>query len=167
MSKMIPVKVEYLFSMKNHYMKAVAEHLESERQFSFYFDEKVVSEKIIPSGDFLTDDDCIRDMVENYCKDHTGIYADLFKRHSDKVHLVSKTIDYVIESFGINLETHVVVEKGKYHFEVNDNNGEDVFSGSRQKTFLKSLKRLEYLQVYWAKSAKNFRIISMNCLMIR
>lgn len=157
MSKMIPVKVEYLFSMKNHYMKAVAEHLESERQFSFYFDEKVVSEKIIPSGDFLTDDDCIRDMVENYCKDHTGIYADLFKRHSDKVHLVSKTIDYVIESFGINLETHVVVEKGKYHFEVNDNNGEDVFSGSfKAENFSEVLEKVRIFTSILGEISKEF-----------
>lgn len=143
MSKMIPIKVEYDFFMKNHRMKAVAEHLELERKFTFYFDEKVVSEKIVPSGDFLTDDDCIRELVENYCKNHTGVYADLFKRHSDQVHLVSKTIEFVIESFGIHLQTYVTVEKGKYSFKVNENNGEDVFSGSfRAENFSEVLEKV-------------------------
>ena len=157
MIKMIPIKVEYDFCMQNHRMKAVAEHLELTRKFTFYFDEKVVSEKIVPSGDFLTDDDCIRDLVENYCKDHTGAYADLFKRHSDKVHLVSKTIDFVIESFGTNLQTHVTVEKGKYFFKVNENNGDDVFSGSfRAENFSEVLEKVRIFTSILGEISKEF-----------
>ena len=157
MSKMIPIKVEYDFFMKNHRMKAVAEHLELERKFTFYFDEKVVSEKIVSSGDLLTDDDCIRDLVENYCKDHTGAYADLFKNHSDKVYLVSKTIDLMIENFGINLQTHVTVEKGKYCFKVNENNGNDVISGSfRAENFSEVLEKVRILTSILGEISKEF-----------
>ena len=130
MSKMTPIKVEYGFAIKNHRMKAVAEHCDLSRKFSFYFDEKLVSERTAVGGDILTDDDCIRELVESYCKNHTGVYADLFKNHSDMVHLVAKTIDFEIENFGINLFTHVTVEKGKYTFVVKGNEGKDVFSGS-------------------------------------
>lgn len=157
MSKMIPIKVEYDFCMQNHRMKAVAEHLELARKFTFCFDGKVVSEKTVSSGDFLTDDDCIRDLVENYCKDHTGAYADLFKRHSDKVRLVSKTIDFVIESFGTNLQTHVTVEKGKYSFKVNENNGDDVFSGSfRAENFSEVLEKVRIFTSILGEISKEF-----------
>ncbi|MGN0311959.1 MAG: hypothetical protein ACI4CC_04215 [Lachnospiraceae bacterium] len=157
MSKMIPIKVEYDFTMKNHRLKAVAEHLESERKFTFYFDEKVVSEKMFSSGDFLTDDDCIRDLVENYCEDHIGAYADLFKRHSDMVHLVSKTIDFVIENFGINIQAHIIVEKGKYFFEVNENNGDDVFSGSfRAENFSEVFEKVRIYTSILGEISKKF-----------
>ena len=36
---MTPIKVEYVFAIKNHRMKAVAEHCDLSRKFSFYFDE--------------------------------------------------------------------------------------------------------------------------------
>ena len=35
MSKMTPIKVEYVFAIKNHRMKAVAEHCDLSRKFSF------------------------------------------------------------------------------------------------------------------------------------
>ena len=41
---MIPIKVEYVFALREHRMKAVAEHLERERKFTFCFDDKIVSE---------------------------------------------------------------------------------------------------------------------------
>ena len=87
MSKATPLKMEYLFQINEHTMKASAEHLELARRFTFYFDDKIVSEKAVPAGEFYTDDDCISELVENYCKNKSGVYADLFSRHSDKVKL--------------------------------------------------------------------------------
>lgn len=130
MSKITPLMTEYTLQIKEHTMRACAEHLELARRITFYFDDKIVSEKAVPAGDFLTDDDCISELVENYCRNQTGVYADLFKRHSDKVNLVSKKIDFAIENYGIKMTAHVVVEKEKYHIDVKDDVGSDSFSGT-------------------------------------
>ena len=157
--KMIPIKVEYVFALREHRMKAVAEHLEWERKFTFCFDDKIVSEKTVPEGDFLTDDDCIADMVRNYCKNNTGVYADLFKRHSDKVHLVSKTMDFLIENYGINLPVHITLEKGKYSFEITGNNGDDVFSGTfRSENFSEVLEKVRISTGILTELSKDFSI---------
>jgi len=132
MSSIIPVSIEYNMQIKEHTLRAKAEHLENVRKITFYFDDKVVSEKIVAKGDFLTDDDCISEIVDNYCHNKTGVYADLFKNHSDKVHLVNKILVFIIENYGIRMVATVKVEKDKYHVEVNGNNGNDVFSGSFQ-----------------------------------
>lgn len=124
MSNITPVKIEYNFQIGDHTMSVSAEHLELARKLTFYFDNKIVSEKAIPPGDFLTDDDCISDLVRNYCRNQTGVYADLFKRHSDKVHLVSKKLDFIIENYGIKMTAKVTVEKGKYHIDVKGNTDE-------------------------------------------
>ena len=123
------------------------------------FDDKIVSEKTVPEGDFLTDDDCIADMVRNYCKNNTGVYADLFKRHSDKVHLISKTMDFLIENYGINLPVHITVEKGKYSFEIIGNNGDDVFSGTFQsENFSEVLEKVRISTGILTELSKDFSI---------
>jgi len=143
MSTITPIKIEYILQIKEHVLKASAEHLENARKITFYFDDKVVSQKSIAPGDFLTDDDCISELVENYCKNQTGVYADLFRRHSDKVHLVAKTLDFVIENYGIIMNAHVTVEKGRYLIEVKGNNGEDVFAGTfRSENFSEVLEKV-------------------------
>lgn len=157
MIKIIPVKMKYDFCMHNHTMQAVAEHLNLARRFSFHFDDKVVSEKVVPEGDLMTDDDWIRDLVENYCKNNTGVYADLFKRHSDKVHLVSKTIDFVIEDYGINLDAHVTIEKGIYNFKVKAANSDDVFSGSfKAENFSEVLEKIRIFTSVLGEMSKEF-----------
>ena len=157
MSKMTPIKVAYVFTMKNHRLKAVAEHCDLARKFTFYFDEKVVSERTAAAGDILTDDDCIRALVESYCKNHTGVYADLFKNHSNMVHLVAKTIDFEIENFGISLFTHVTVEKGKYTFTVTSNEGKDVFSGSFvSESFSEVLEKVRICTTILAELSNGF-----------
>ena len=132
MSKATPLKMEYLFQINEHTMKASAEHLELARRFTFYFDDKIVSEKAVPAGDFYTDDDCISELVENYCKNKSGVYADLFSRHSDKVKLVAKKLDFQIENCGIKMMAHICIEKEKYHIEVKGANGIDSFTGTFQ-----------------------------------
>lgn len=130
MSSIIPIKIEYQFQINNHTMRASAEHLELARRITFYFDDKIVSEKAVPPGDFYTDDDCISELVENYCRNQTGVFADLLKRHSDKVHLTAKKLEFLIDNYGIKMNASVVVEKGVYHFEVNGAEGVDAFSGT-------------------------------------
>jgi len=129
MSKITPIKVEYKMQIKEHIMRVSAEHLELARRITFYFDDKVVSEKAVPPGDFLTDDDCISQLVDNYCKNKTGVYADLFRWHSDKVHLISKTLEFEIENYGIKMTAIVTVKKDTYHIDI-DGNGDDHFSGT-------------------------------------
>lgn len=133
MSKITPVRIEYKMQIKEHTMKATTEHLELARRITFYFDDKVVSEKAVPPGDFLTDDDCISQIVENYCKNKTGVYADLFKNHSDKVKLISKTLEFEIENYGIKMTATVTVKKDIYNIDVHGNDG-DAFSGTFKST---------------------------------
>jgi len=130
MGHISPVKIEYILEIKGHLLKASAKHLENSRKISFYFDDKIVAEKTVAAGDFLTDDECISEIVENYCKNKTGVYADLFKYHSDKVHLMAKTLDFIIENYGIEMFAHVTVEKGRYIIELKGNHNEDVFAGT-------------------------------------
>lgn len=130
MSSIKPTKIEYVFKIREHTMKASAEHLELARRITFYFDDKIVSEKAVPPGDFYTDDDCISELVKNYCKNQQGVYADLFRLHSDKVHLTSRILEFEIDNYGIKMNARVIVEKNKYHFEVSGADDADSFSGT-------------------------------------
>ena len=143
MDNITPKKIEYNLQIKDHTMRATVIHNTDSRKISFFFDEKVVSEKTLSQGDFMTDDDCISELVRNYCNSNTGVYADLFKRHSDKVHLAYKTLEFVIENYGIEMHVLVTVEKEKYYVEAKANNGEDVFSGTfRSLNFSEVLEKV-------------------------
>ena len=83
----------------------------------------------------------------------------MFKRHSDKVHLVSKTMDFLIENYGINLPVHITVEKGKYSFEIIGNNGDDVFSGTfRSENFSEVLEKVRISTGILTELSKDFSI---------
>ena len=127
--EIVPIKQEYDFSIMQHTMRAVAEHTQRERKISYYFDKKLVSSKILPAGSYLTDDDYIREIVENYSKNNTGVYADIFKRHSDKVLLTAKTLDVDLVNNGIVIRAHVKVEKEYYNIELSTDSGENMFAG--------------------------------------
>lgn len=143
MSSITPIKIEYNFRINNHVLKASAEHLEEARKITFYFDERIVSERELPPGDFLTDDDCISELVENYCKNNTGVLADLFKNHSDKVHLTSKTMDFRIEYYGTEINANVIVQKDNYYIRVVGNNGADAFNGNfKSSSFSEVLEKV-------------------------
>lgn len=129
MSDIKPIKIEYIMQVKDHTMMAAVEHLELARRVTFYFDDRIVSEKAIPAGDFLTDDDCISDLVSSYCKNQAGVYADLISRHSDKIHMIARNLDFEIENYGIKMNTHVCIEKGKYHIIAKTEETGDEFSG--------------------------------------
>ena len=132
MEQVQPILNEYLLTVANHSMRASVEHLELARRFSFYFDDKLVSEKALPAGDFLTDDDCIQELVDNYCKTQVGVYADVLKHHSDQVHLVSRTLKFTMKHFGISIDSSVVIQNQHYQIEMSVNNGQDTFSSSFQ-----------------------------------
>lgn len=125
-----PIKVEYYLEIMKHSMKASANHHGDKREVKFFFDDKLVSTKVVPEGDLLSDDDCISEIVENYCKNNVGVYADIFKRHSDKVSLVAKTVEVALDLYGIEVFVHVTVEKERYIVELTANNGDDRFVGT-------------------------------------
>lgn len=128
MSNITPVNIEYISEIGDHILKAEVEHLELARRFSFYFDDKLVSEKAVGPGEFFTDDDCISDMVKNYCQNNKGVLSDLFANHADKVHLVEKNLEFVIEHYGIKMKAYVVEEKEQYKISVKAENNVDEFS---------------------------------------
>lgn len=129
MNNITPTTVEYVLEIREHVMRATVEHLELARRFTFSFDDKVVAEKAVGPGEFFTDDDCISEMVQNYCKNNSGVFADLFGKHADQVRLIEKKLDFLIEQYGIKLYAHVCESKGKYNIEVKSSNDEDTFTG--------------------------------------
>lgn len=125
----VPVKVEYFFEMMNHKMKAVTVHTEDTREISYYFDEKLISERTISSGELLSDDDVIRNLVENYANNHNDKLADIFKNHRDKVLLTGRSLEIIIENTGISITAFVEIEKEVYKINLSANKGSDVFTG--------------------------------------
>jgi len=156
MSEIKPLKIEYKMQIREHIMRVSTEHLELARRIVFYFDDKKVSEKAIPPGDFLTDDDCISELVDNYCNNNTGVYSDLLKKHPDQVHMVSKTLEFEIENYGVKMTATVIVKKDTYHIEVKGNN-DDAFSGTfRSDTFSDVLEKLRIFTGILAKISNDF-----------
>ena len=127
--EIVPIKQEYIFSIMNHTMRAVAEHKAGQRYLKYYFDQKLVAEKIIPGGDFYTDDDCIYEVVEDYRKNNKGVYADIFNHHTDKVYLTSKLHEVDLVNYGIVIRAKVKVIKDYYEIELNTENGENQING--------------------------------------
>lgn len=125
-----PVKVAYNLEILNHKMMAKVKHLDDGRQISFYYDDKLVSEKKLPAGDLLSDDDCISEIVLEYSENNTGLFADIFRNHSDKVSLVSKLIEVIIEIYGLQIDVRVGIEKEKYIVKLSANDGNDTFVGT-------------------------------------
>lgn len=143
MVKIIPLLVIYNLKIANHTMKAAVEHLELARRIDFFFDDKLVSEKVIPAGGFLTDDDCISDIIEEYCKHNVGVYVDILKNHRDKLHLTSKVLSFVVENSGIKLLADVVVEKTKYYFSVRSEKTGDSFTSTfMAESFSEALEKV-------------------------
>lgn len=142
----IPKKITYYFKVKQHTMRAVAEHAESEREISYFFDEKLVSKKTIPSGTILKDDDFIRDILEEYCNHNNGLYADLFNNHSDMVRLEMKITEVVIESFEIVINVTIREEKNRYQVILSANDGEDRVVGDIKATNFSDV--LEKLRIF-------------------
>lgn len=123
--EIVPIMQRYDCEINNHAMIAVVEHKENSRDVEYYFDDKLVGKKELPEESFFTDDDCITDIVENYSKNNTGIYADIFQHHKDKVFLISKQLHVKVIDFGIVIDVNMKVEKDFYSMDLSTENGEN------------------------------------------
>lgn len=130
----IPVKVEYFFEVLQHKMKAVALHGENKRTISYFFDDKLVSEKNVPAGELLSDDDVIKNLVEQYSSTKTDKLADIFSNHRDKVTLTGRSLEIIIENTGISISAFLEIEKNSYKINLSANKGSDTFSGKFSST---------------------------------
>lgn len=139
----IPVRQEYVFVVLKHTMRAVAEHKNDKRYLSYYFDEKLVATKELTGGDYYTDDDCICEVIDNYRKSNTGVYADLFNRHTDKIFLTEKHLEVELENYGIVLKAKVKIIKDYYEIELKTDNGNNQFSGRfKAESFSEVLEKM-------------------------
>lgn len=127
--EIVPLRQEYIFSVTSHAMRAVVEHVEGKRKLSYFFDQKLVQTRWIEGGAYYTDDDCIREVVDEYRKSKTDVYADLLNRHTDKILLVTKLIEVDLVNYGIVLRTKVKIVKDYYELELFTEGGENQFSG--------------------------------------
>ena len=126
--EIVSVKQEYIFSVMKHTMRAVVDHIENVRKLSYYFDEKLVATKVVPGGEYYTDDDCISAVIDDYRKNKTDVYADLFNRHIDKISLVAKLLEVKLVNYGIAINAKVKIVKGYYEIELET--GDNKFSGN-------------------------------------
>lgn len=125
----VPIRQEYTFSITTHTMRAVVEHIDSKRRLSYYFDQKLVATRVVEGGDFYTDDECIAEVVEDYRKNRTDVYADIFNRHIDKISLTSKLLEIDLVNFGITIKAKVKIIKDFYEIELYTDDEENRFSG--------------------------------------
>ncbi|MCQ2499279.1 MAG: hypothetical protein MJ133_09895 [Lachnospiraceae bacterium] len=127
--EIIPRRQEYVFSVMKHTMRAVVEHEQDKRNLSYYFDEKLVATKVRDGGNYYTDDDCIREVVDDYRKNNTGVYADLFNRHTDKIYLTTKLLEVDLVNSGIVIRAKVKIVRDYYEIELATDNGNNQFTG--------------------------------------
>lgn len=127
--EIIPVKQEYTFSVATHTMRAVVEHVNNKRHLSYFFDQKLVATKDVEGGEYYTDDDCITEVVEDYKKNRTDVYADLFNNHADKITLTSKIIEVDLNNYGIIIKAKVKIVKDFYEIELHTDGEENSFQG--------------------------------------
>ena len=125
-----PITLEYFFEVSGHSLYASCEHKDGTRELRFCFDDNEVAKKNIPDGDLLTDDDCICDIVDEYSHSHTGMFADLFRNHTDKVKLVSKVLEVKLEYFAIEILANITIKKPHYDVVLSSNGGRDTIQGS-------------------------------------
>lgn len=123
--KIIPEITEYNFEVMNHTARASLEHIAGVRKASYYFDEKLVGERVVPDGSLMTDDDCIADIVSEYSRNNKGVYADIYSKHADKIQLVNKMIHFKVDSGLFVVNCSVKCEKGFITFSLTRNGGND------------------------------------------
>lgn len=127
--EIVPVRQEYVLSVTSHTMRAVVEHINDERHLNYYFDDKLVATKVIAGGKYYTDDDCIKEVVEDYKKNKSDVYADLFNNHMDKIKLIQKTLEVNLVNYGIVIKANVKIVKDFYEIELFTDGGDNQFRG--------------------------------------
>ena len=123
--KILPIRTEYNFEIVNHTAKASLEHIAGVRKVEYYFDDKLVGGRTVPDGDIVTDDDCIVDIITDYSMNNVGVYADLFKHHSDKIKLICRQADFQLEQSSIVCNVSFTNQKGFYSIDATTNGGKD------------------------------------------
>jgi len=140
---MQPLSAAYKFFYANHCLEATVNHQETEREVCFYYDKKLISKIQIPNGDLLSDDDYIMKLVEDHCRNSIDAFADLFKNHTDKILLNSKTVNVVIYNMGIEILANVSVYYDRYDLELSTPNGENkIFGSFKANNFSEVLEKL-------------------------
>lgn len=139
--EIIPERQEYIFSVMNHTMRSVVEHMHNMRKISYFFDEKMVAQKNVPGGEFYTDDECISEVVQDYRRHKKDAYADLFNNHMDKVFLAAKLLKVKLVNYGIEIEANIKVFKGSYEIEFQ--RGDNYFSSRfNAENFSEALEKM-------------------------
>lgn len=163
--EIIPIRQEYIFSVMKHTMRAVAEHKDDKRYLSYYFDDKHVATKEREGGEYYTDDDCIREVIDEYRKNNKGVYADLFNRHTDKIALECKRLEVNLVNNGIIIKAKVKIVKDYYEIELATDNGNNRFSGKFQAAdfseVLEKMRLFTYtLEGVSSELAQNISVLS-------
>lgn len=144
--KIIPLKVEYHLEILKHEMKSIVTHKNGKREITFYFDEKTVTKSVLDDSMTLSDDECIVKLVDLYCEKNVNLYSDIFNNHTDKVFLISKEIEAIIENFEMTFEAKIRAEKNAYSFQLSINEGKDVLSGHFESSNFSEI--LEKMRLY-------------------
>lgn len=161
--EIVPVRQEYVFSVISHTMKAVVDHVNDERHLNYFFDDKLVATKIMVGGEYYTDDDCIKEVVDDYKKNKKDVYSDLFNNHVDKIRLAEKRIELNLVNFGIVLNTKVKIVKDYYEIDITTGDGDDQFHGKFKATdFSEVLEKMRlFINVMEGVSAEFAQNISL------
>lgn len=161
--EIVPVRQEYVFSVISHTMKAVVDHVNDERHLNYFFDDKLVATKIMAGGEYYTDDDCIKEVVDDYKKNKKDVYADLFNNHMDKIRLAEKRLELNLVNFGIVLNTKVKIVKDYYEIDITTGDGDDQFHGKFKATdFSEVLEKMRlFINVMEGVSAEFAQNISL------
>lgn len=150
--EIIPIKTEYNFEVLTHTAKASLEHINGERKASYYFDDKLIGEKTVPDGSLMTDDDCIAEIMSEYCRNHTGVYADIYSKHADKIQLLNKILYFKVDSGTFLVDFVAKCEKGEISFSIATNNGKDkVICKMEANDFLEAFEKARMI-VYGMES---------------
>lgn len=160
-----PIKQEYVFSVEKHTMRAVIMHENNSRQVMFYFNDRLVSQKTVPGGEYYTDDQCVSEIVDAYRKNNVGVYADLFNHHADKIHLTAKIIEFDISNYGITAKASAKIVKDFYEVTMTTEDGNDVISGKiRANNFSEVLEKIRmfmyFLDGMSSEASKNITLLS-------
>lgn len=144
--KIIPELTEYNFEIMKHTAKAMVEHIAGVRKASYFFDDKLIGERTVEDGGIMTDDDCIADIMSEYCKNNKGVYADIYSKHADKIQLVNKLVHLKIDSGAFVVDFSAKCEKGVFTFSITTSSGRDrIVCRMEANDFLEAFEKSRFL----------------------
>lgn len=129
--EIVPVKLIYIAKVQDHDMKVIVQYFKIHKSFEFYFEDKMISSKVIQNEDgalYQKDDVIIEEMIKEYCKNNPGPLADIFTKHTKKVRLKSKELDVIVQDGYLDLYANFLVKKELYTVNVWTNDKTAKFS---------------------------------------